>query len=74
MNNIHYVPCVFFYSGYWHGAVMVYQRTLVDSGEKKDFVSEVKTLCKIRHENVQLFMGVCIDMPEDNVALIMRYV
>ena len=60
--------------GYWHGTVQVYQRSLRGSEDRKDFVSEVKNLCKIRHENIQLFMGVCIDVPGDGVAVVMRWV
>ncbi len=51
---------------------MVYQRSINDIEATKEFVSGIKTLCKIRHENIQLFMGVCIDMPENDVAIVMR--
>lgn len=36
------------------------------------FVSEVNTLCRIRHENIQLFMGVCLDLPADSMGVVMR--
>ena len=51
---------------------MVYQRSLNNVEDTKEFISDVKNLCKIRHENIQLFMGVCIDMPENDVAIVMR--
>ena len=58
--------------GYWHGSV--YIRTRKPSGEDdfRIFLDEVATLSCIRHENIQLFMGVCLDMDGGALGIIMR--
>ena len=58
-------------SGYWHGSVWIYQSSLDNSDDIHSFVSEVKALCRIRHENIQLFMGVCVDLPDKQVGIVM---
>ena len=62
------------YSGYWHGSVAVHQRQSTKQTELNFYIREAHTLSKIRHENVQLFLGVCLDLRPDSVALVMRYV
>jgi hypothetical protein len=59
--------------GYWHGSVWVHERSSESLEDVRSFVNEVNTLCKIRHENVQLFMGICLDLPDNKLGLIMRY-
>ncbi|XP_019852299.1 PREDICTED: kinase suppressor of Ras 1-like [Amphimedon queenslandica] len=61
--------------GYWHGNVWVHQRTIKRQEDVRSFANEVNTLCCIRHENIQLFMGVCLDLPAgDTFGIIMSEV
>ncbi|XP_033109674.1 kinase suppressor of Ras 2-like [Anneissia japonica] len=48
------------YRGQWHGDVIIHTR---DVQEEEDFLEEVSMLSMIRHENIALFMGACIDAP-----------
>jgi hypothetical protein len=59
------------YSGYWHGSVTVHQRQSPLLTELNVYIQEATTLSKIRHENVQLFLGVCLDLNPVSVALVM---
>lgn len=56
------------YSGYWHGSVVVHARS---SPDRQSTIAEVHTLSNIRHENIQLFLGVCPDMHSDGIAIVM---
>lgn len=54
------------FRGRWHGDVMIH--TFDMSGTESDrlmrsFLDDVRTLTKIRHENVALFMGASIEAP-----------
>lgn len=49
------------YRGQWHGEVLIHTRANVENLD--NFLDEVATLSMIRHENVALFMGACIDEP-----------
>lgn len=60
------------FSGYWHGKVWVYTRTAHTVEELRSFAVEVNGLCRIRHENIQLFMGVCLDLPHNSLGIVMR--
>lgn len=62
------------YSGYWHGSVHVHMRTAREVQDFDYFLEEVATLSYIRHENIQLFMGVCLDMTGGTLAIMMRCV
>lgn len=62
------------YSGYWHGSVHVHMRTAREVQDFDYFLEEVATLSCIRHENIQLFMGVCLDMTGGTLAIMMRCV
>lgn len=62
------------YSGYWHGSVHVHMRTAREVQDFGYFLEEVATLSCIRHENIQLFMGVCLDMTGGTLAIMMRCV
>ncbi len=63
-----FLPC----RGYWHGSVYIRTRTPMGAGDFGYFLDEVATLSSIRHENIQLFMGVCLDMDGGTLAIIMR--
>lgn len=60
------------YSGYWHGNVHVHTRKANDFQDLSVFLDEVATLTRIRHENIQLFMGMCLDMDGSNLAVVTR--
>lgn len=59
-------------SGYWHGTVWIHQRSSQKQEDIHSFAREINTLCRIRHENIQLFMGVCLDLPDDKLGIVMR--
>ena len=54
------------YRGNWHGEVLIHTRNDVDDLE--EFLEEVALLSMIRHENIALFMGACVDRP--NLAVV----
>ncbi|XP_071844571.1 kinase suppressor of Ras 1-like isoform X2 [Apostichopus japonicus] len=49
------------YRGHWHGEVLIHTRTNAENLEH--FLDEVAMLSMVRHENIALFMGACIDEP-----------
>lgn len=59
-------------SGYWHGNVQVRTRRVREVEDLICFLEEVTTLCCIRHENIQLFMGACLSMQKGSLAFVMR--
>ncbi|XP_022105838.1 kinase suppressor of Ras 1-like isoform X2 [Acanthaster planci] len=54
------------YRGNWHGEVLIHTRRHVEDVDA--FLEEVSVLSMIRHENIALFMGACIDPP--NLAIV----
>ncbi len=68
MGTLYYIP----YSGYWHGQVAVHARKCITPVQKKKIMSDLDLLRNIRHENVQLFMGVCHDLHNDYIAIVME--
>lgn len=75
--QIRSIPCLYviyfflsspFYRGHWHGEVLIHTRTNAENLEH--FLDEVAMLSMVRHENVALFMGACIDEP--HLAIITR--
>lgn len=56
------------YAGNWHGEVLIHTRN--DVHDLEEFLEEVSLLSMIRHENIALFMGACIDRP--NLAVVTR--
>ncbi|XP_038070910.1 kinase suppressor of Ras 1-like [Patiria miniata] len=54
------------YRGNWHGEVLIHTRLHVEDVDA--FLEEVSVLSMIRHENIALFMGACIDPP--NLAIV----
>lgn len=60
------------YSGYWHGNVEVHSRRSSDDDLVRGIASDVQTLSCIRHENIQLFLGVCHDLHSDYISIVME--
>ncbi|XP_033633889.1 kinase suppressor of Ras 1-like isoform X1 [Asterias rubens] len=54
------------YRGNWHGEVLIHTRCHVE--DVNAFLDEVAVLSMIRHENIALFMGACLDPP--NLAIV----
>lgn len=52
----------------------MYARTAQTEEDIRSFAVEVNALCRIRHENIQLFMGVCLDLPQNSLGIVMRLV
>ena len=59
-------------SGNWHGSVTVHTRLSISQESHQSVMSEVSKLTHIRHENIQLFLGVCFDMHMDYIAIVME--
>ncbi|XP_071965062.1 kinase suppressor of Ras 2-like isoform X2 [Antedon mediterranea] len=57
------------YRGQWHGDVIIHTREVQT---EEDFLEEISMLSKIRHENIALFMGACIDAPNFCVVTSIR--
>lgn len=49
------------YSGRWHGNVNIHHFGTLKKEESRDFWSMVTKLHRVRHENIALFMGACVD-------------
>ena len=62
------------HSGYWHGSVHVHMCLAQEVQDLGCFLEEVATLTCIRHENIQLFMGVCLNMTGGTLAVVVRCV
>ncbi|XP_046864893.1 kinase suppressor of Ras 1-like [Xenia sp. Carnegie-2017] len=60
------------YRGRWHGDVMIHTRRTSQPEEVEKFRKEVFLLSMIRHENVMLFMGACLDPPNLAVVVSLR--
>jgi len=56
------------YKGRWHGEVMIHTYSDLSEDEVACFWRDVSRLAMIRHENVALFMGACLDPP--NLAIV----
>lgn len=56
------------YKGRWHGDIMIHTWQRSTKQDVEDFLKEVSVLSMIRHENVVLFMGACLEPP--NLAVI----
>ncbi len=66
------LPFLFLHSGYWHGHVQVRSRKVREVEDLTCFLEEVTTLSCIRHENIQLFMGACLNVQEGVLAIVLR--
>nr|CAH8824655.1 unnamed protein product [Trichobilharzia regenti] len=56
------------YKGYWHGEVDVHIFENLSRLERRRFWQDVTRLMMTRHENIALFMGVCVEPP--NFAIV----
>ncbi|CAH8463837.1 unnamed protein product [Heterobilharzia americana] len=56
------------YKGYWHGEVDVHIFENLNRAERRGFWQDVTRLMMTRHENIALFMGVCVEPP--NFAIV----
>lgn len=56
------------HKGRWHGDIMIHTRRRSTKKDVEEFLKEVSVLSMIRHENVVLFMGACLEPP--NLAVI----
>lgn len=61
-------PKGYVYKGRWHGDIMIHTRRRSAKQDVDEFLKEVSVLSMIRHENVVLFMGACLEPP--NLAVI----
>lgn len=61
-------PKGYVYKGRWHGDIMIHTRRRSTKEDVEEFLNEVSVLSMIRHENVVLFMGACLEPP--NLAVI----
>lgn len=51
------------YRGRWHGEVLIYTFNQSREEEIAEFWEDVSKLSMIRHENIALFMGACVEPP-----------
>lgn len=62
------------YKGHWHGDVLIYtfnkNKNTTSEEDMYQFRKEIAQLSKIRHENLVLFMGACVE--PNNLAVITR--
>ncbi|XP_068694406.1 kinase suppressor of Ras 1-like [Montipora foliosa] len=56
------------HKGRWHGDIMIHTRRKSTKEDMEEFLKEVSVLSMIRHENIVLFMGACLEPP--NLAVI----
>ncbi|KAL3866085.1 hypothetical protein ACJMK2_043423 [Sinanodonta woodiana] len=49
------------YKGQWHGEVLIHYFGTLEKEENEHFMSDVRTMCRIRHENIALFVGACAE-------------
>lgn len=61
-----------FRSGYWHGSVEIHSRRSSDDELVQGIASDIDALSYIRHENIQLFLGVCHDLHSDSISIVME--
>ena len=70
MTSLNNEATVLFFRGRWHGDIMIHTRRRSAKQDLDEFLKEVSVLSMIRHENVVLFMGACLEPP--NLAVITR--
>ena len=49
--------------GRWHGDVVIHSCNPQDDEDVKTWLAEVRSLANIRHENLVLYMGACVEPP-----------
>ena len=69
LDRLHVYDC-FVDRGRWHGDVFIYCFNGSSELDMAKFLREVTRLSKIRHENICLFMGACLQPPK--LAVITR--
>ena len=52
-----------FFRGRWHGDVIIHRFELENVDQVNSFWTDVRSLSKLRHENLLLFMGIATDSP-----------
>lgn len=70
VNDRYEYQYVMSFRGRWHGDIMIHTRRRSATQDVDEFLKEVSVLSMIRHENVVLFMGACLEPP--NLAVITR--
>ena len=56
------------HQGRWHGEVVIHSCHPENDGDVQSWLSDVRALTHIRHENVVLYMGACVEPP--NFAIV----
>ena len=56
--------------GHWHGEVLIHTFKDTQDNDISNFWDTIAQLCMVRHENIVLFMGACVDAP--NLSVITR--
>ena len=49
--------------GRWHGDVVIHSSSPQDDGDVQVWLAEVRALAHVRHENLLLYMGACVEPP-----------
>ena len=52
------------HQGRWHGEVVIHSCAPRDDEEVQSWLADVRALTHIRHENVVLYMGACVEPPK----------
>lgn len=65
------------HKGHWHGEVLIYSFTRSSDGKYSgpnltEFTRQLAQLTKVRHENIMLFMGACIEPDHLSVVTSMQ--
>ncbi|XP_015795404.1 kinase suppressor of Ras 2 isoform X2 [Tetranychus urticae] len=60
------------YKGHWHGEVLIHTFKDTKDDDVSNFWDTIAQLCMVRHENIVLFMGACVDSPNLSVITSMR--
>ena len=57
-------PLSTIHQGRWHGEVVIHSCAPRDDEEVQSWLADVRALTHIRHENVVLYMGACVEPPK----------
>jgi len=50
--------------GQWHGDVVIHSHQPQNDNDVQSWLADVRTLTHIRHENIVLYMGACVEPPK----------
>jgi len=50
--------------GQWHGDVIIHSHQPQNDNDVQSWLADVRTLTHIRHENIVLYMGACVEPPK----------